>query len=587
MNSIVKLIANATPGEKRFVLFAGAGVSKDAGIPTSWDLTLKIASLLYAVENEKNISKEKNIDYEKWFLNSKYVNMTYSDLIKELFPTYPAQQNFLQQYLGSKKPGKVHELIAELARREIIRAIITTNFDHYIEDALKEKGLNVQVISTDEDLKNSEPLIQCKKVRIYKPHGDLGKGMLRNTATDLERLSDSMEKEIARVLSEHGVMVLGYSGRDRDIQRIFEMRNYNYYQVFWINPNPPKGKIKNILENKGYVYIPCTSASQFLKHFFELMEELEQVAPSVESGPTVFDLENAFSSNKQVDSLYQDFLKEIFKKIEQTKPDFSKFENMDDAIVDQITKGLNVSYSFIKAGLLASKYNDLEVAKIIYEFFGHFLVLHEPPVSVGTYQPIKFDGFRFLTYEMFVSFIAGLIKYDRWNILGEILSEELFIDKEGDSKYIPFAHISRYITSLDEIRNKRLNLNRISIMADFLKDRFTQTKLSELISFKEFVEADYFLFVRSVIHEEDTNYLYNTWCPRSCVYLNWIPKYIARAESKRFLDKLSKASGLKGSEEFKEKFKERHGLISKYFKPEVLWNDPLWSYDLDKLGSIE
>ncbi|MGC8691160.1 MAG: SIR2 family protein [Caldisericum sp.] len=260
MNPIIKLIANAQPGEKKFALFVGAGVSKDAEVPTAWDLMLKTASLLYAAEN--NEIKE-SINYEEWFLNSNYAKMSYSELIENLYPTYPAQQDFLQQYLGSRKPGKVHELIAELARRGIIRAIVTTNFDHYIEDALKGKGLDIQVISTEEDLTNSEPLIQCKKVRIYKPHGDLGKGMLRNTPVDLERLPQQIEDELVRVLSVHGVMVLGYSGRDKDMQRVFERRNYSYYQLFWINPQHPEGEMKNILESKGYEYIECTGASQF------------------------------------------------------------------------------------------------------------------------------------------------------------------------------------------------------------------------------------------------------------------------------------------------------------------------------------
>ena len=59
INAIVKLAASALPGEKKYVLFAGAGVSKDAGIPTAWDLMIKTASLLYANETE---NQDKNID---------------------------------------------------------------------------------------------------------------------------------------------------------------------------------------------------------------------------------------------------------------------------------------------------------------------------------------------------------------------------------------------------------------------------------------------------------------------------------------------------------------------------------------------
>ena len=583
MNPIIKLIANAQPGEKKFMLFVGAGVSKDAGVPTAWDLMLKTASLLYAVENKEI---KENINYEEWFLNSDYEKMSYSELIEKVYSTNQDQQDFLQQYLSSAKPGKVHELIAELARREIIRVIITTNFDQYIEDSLKEKGLDIQVISTEEDLKNSEPLIQCKKMRIYKPHGDLGKGKLRNTPADLERLPLQIEDELVRVLSEHGVMVLGYSGRDKDMQIVFEKRNYNYYQLFWINPKPPEGKMKNILESKGYEYIECTGASQFLESFFDLVERIKDIAPPIGSGPTVFDLENALSSNKiVVTPLFSDFLARIFNDLEQTKPDFSKFEEMDDAIVYQIKKGLQISYDFIYAGLLASKYNNLEAIKTIYNYFGNFLKLYEP-TTTGRYRTIDYDGFKFLAYEMFVSFIAGLIKYERWEALDDLLSTDIFVDKGYDSGYKSFVRVSEGMQSLDELRNKRLYQHkRASVVADFIKSRFSESKLSELITFKEFVETDYFLFVRSVCDVGDTDDLYNIWYPQSFVYLSWVPKYIMMAESKVFLDKLSKAVGFDNSEDFKVKFKGRHEKIIKYSAWGLLWVDPLWNYDFDKLGS--
>jgi len=60
MNPIVKLIANALPGDKKYILFAGAGVSKDAGIPTTWELMLKTAGLLYVADNpDKEINSKR------------------------------------------------------------------------------------------------------------------------------------------------------------------------------------------------------------------------------------------------------------------------------------------------------------------------------------------------------------------------------------------------------------------------------------------------------------------------------------------------------------------------------------------------
>lgn len=583
MNPIVKLAASALPGEKKYILFAGAGVSKDAGIPTAWDLMLKTAGLLHAADSDV---VGPNVDLEEWFIRSEYAQMEYSELIEKIYPNYPDQQDFLKEYLNNYEVGQAHRGIAELARREIIRAVITTNFDHYIERALEEKGLVTQVISTDEDLKNSEPLIHCKSVRIYKPHGDLGHGALKNTPKDLEKLSPLMEKELTGVLGEHGVIVLGYSGRDKGIQKIFRERSYSYYPLFWVNPSPPEGEIKDTLESKDYTYIPCTGASQFIDDFLQLLERLKDLAPTIGSGPTISDLKYALSSSREpVAPLYSEYLRNMFSELERTKPDFSKFAEYDEAIVTQIKEGIPISYRFIEAALLASKYSDVDAIEAIYNFFGNTLKLYDVPDDFsGNYRSTDFDGYKFLAYEMFVSFIAALIKYDNWGIIGDILADDLFLEKKYDSKYVSFTRISSYVASLDEIRNKRLNLRRISVIGDLFKERFTKSELSQLVTHMEFLEADYFLFMRTVSHEDNLQSLWNVWCPRSCVWLDRPPSYIVKAEGKRFLGKIVKATGFEKSEEFVENFKRSHSVFTKYFSSG--WkDDPLEYFDFNKIGA--
>jgi len=103
MNPIVKLAASALAGERKYVLFAGAGVSKDAGIPTAWDLMLKTAGLLYAADSEV---VNPSVNLEDWFIGSKYAQMEYSELIEKLYPSYPDQQDFLKGYLDKYEIGK-------------------------------------------------------------------------------------------------------------------------------------------------------------------------------------------------------------------------------------------------------------------------------------------------------------------------------------------------------------------------------------------------------------------------------------------------------------------------------------------------
>jgi len=583
MNPIVKLIANALPGDKKYILFAGAGVSKDAGIPTTWDLMLKTAGILYVADNP---DKENNSDFDlkKWFIESKYAQMEYSELMELLYSKNPDQQDFLKKNLDNKDIGESHKGIAELARRGIIRAIISTNFDHYIEKALEERGLEVQVISTDDDLKNAEPLIQCKSVRIYKPHGNLGCGKLKNTPKDLESLSQLMEKELIRVVSEHGVIVLGYSGRDKGIQRVFERRNYNYYPLFWVDPEIPEKTMGKILKKNDYTYIQCTGAGKFINEFIKLSEKIKDIAPLIGAGPTIIDLENAIKDTKSVGPLYLDYLNIINKELVKIKPDFSKFTEIDDGILWQVNEGTQITSKFIEAALLASKNKNVDAINTIYDYFGNiFKLCNSPEDSSESYPESHFDGYRFLIYEMFVS----LIKYDNWEIIGDVLSNDIFIEQKH-SKYISYIHLNTFIHSLDVNRNSRLHLERVSVMADLLKERFSNDDFSHLISHNKFLEADYFLFIRSICGEKKTEdpllYKPSLWRPRSCIYLKWVPSYVVKAENKIFLEILIKAVGIEKSEDFIENFKKNNSIFEKCFSNWIFSHNPLEDYDFNKIG---
>lgn len=589
MNPIVKLAASALPGEKKYILFAGAGVSKDAGVPTAWDLMLKTASLLYAADNPESTSLVNSNEIESWFMKSEYSNMEYADLMERLYPTYPEQQQFLKTYLNNHKIGAAHYGIAELARRGIIRAIITTNFDHYIERALEENGQEIQVISTDEDLKNSEPLIHCKSIRIYKPHGDLGRGKLKNTPKDLEKLSQLMEDELVRVMSEHGVIILGYSGKDRGIQEIIKKRNHNYYPIFWVDPCAPIGELDNILKPERYTYIQCIGAGQFIDDYMKVLNRLESLAPKIGSGPTISDLRSALSSSKEpVAPIYSEYLKNIMDNLISIKPDFSKFAEYDDAIVDQIENGLQISYDFIEAALLAAKYGNLDAINKIYSFFGDALKLYDLPDGfTGSFRRTDFDGYKFLIYEMFVSFIGTLIKNDRWDIIRGLLDEDLFVDKKYNGGYVDYTEIWGYIRSLDEIRNNRLSLQRISVTSDLLCERFTTTKLSELLEFNEFMEADYFLFIERVCKYEDLSErkIGSLWTPKSSIFLDRPPSYIRKAESSRFLEILAKAAGFNEKSKFVERLKNNTYIYRDLIGRRFIRHGPLDFFDLNTLGS--
>jgi len=454
------------------------------------------------------------------------------------------------------------------------------------EKALEEKRLDIQVISNDEDLEKSEPLIHCKSIRIYKPHGDLGRGALRNTPRDLERLSPGMENELIRVLSEHGVIVLGYSGRDKSIQNVLAKRNPIYYPLFWIDLCAPSEEVDAILKTIGYTYIQCKGAGQFIADYIKFVENLENMAPNAVIGPTIFDLRRALSSpGEPVEGLFMEFLSNIYISLQGIKPDFEKFSERDEAIIQQINDGLKISYNFLEAAIEAAKYKNVDAIKKIYEFFGDGLKLYDIPDDFSeSFYRTDFDGNKFLLQEMFVSFIAVLIKYNRWDIIHSLLDEGLLINKKRDGGYVSFRNINAVIHSLDTDRNNRLNLGRSSVTADILMARFTNTRISELIRFEEFMEADLFLFIHTVCHESDPLKAHNIWYPFSSIHMDRPPGYIIKAESKRFLEILSNSCGCANTNEFVNRLKISSDLIHRMWS-RAFYFGPLTYYNFEKMGT--
>ncbi len=128
--------------------------SKDAGFHTTWDLMLETARMFW-LQDHPTEHCPNNLG--AWFEGSEYAKRSYAEMIQEVYPLPTQQQEFLGGFLGGREFGQAHDLVAELAARGIVRAVITPNFNPCIEDAIKAKGMSVAVISTDEQLGFAPP----------------------------------------------------------------------------------------------------------------------------------------------------------------------------------------------------------------------------------------------------------------------------------------------------------------------------------------------------------------------------------------------------------------------------------------------
>ena len=132
-----------------------------------------------------------------------------------------------------------------------------------------------------------------------------------------------------------------------------------------------------------------------------------------------------------------------------------------------------------------------ELIESLHRFFESLIPYMFRPESATRHVRWDFDNFRFIIHELFLYAIAILIKQERFQQASMLLSQRYFV--QGNSDYgrdamVSFSVFRQYVESL-EYRNKRLDLRRLSLRADLLKERCQTTG----IDFRYLMQTDFVL----------------------------------------------------------------------------------------------
>lgn len=272
--------------QHKLVIFVGAGVSRNSGVCSWWDLIKRIA-----IETGYNDICEK--------CELKHVTTTEGDesSISCIFNNRPCQYKFsfsseeflkIPQYYYEEKgepeylqllhdvfcktyePNEIDELIVALEPEHII----TTNYDHLIEDVKNPNISNYTVIKSNDDL--LEKGRQSRKY-IIKMHGDID--ILNNIVLkEDDYLTYSLNHElleiyIKSILIDKTILFVGYSLGDNNLKLI--MSYINYFANTLHIKRPPHYLAVNRIDhdvretkywlNKGVELIDLSGISDFMK----------------------------------------------------------------------------------------------------------------------------------------------------------------------------------------------------------------------------------------------------------------------------------------------------------------------------------
>lgn len=258
-----------------YALLLGSGISRSAGIPTGWEVTLDLIRKLAHTKDENC-----EPDPAKWYEETFSEDADYSKLLKQIAKTSTERNRLLKTYFeptederqqNLKTPTDAHKAIANLVAKGYLRVILTTNFDRLMEKALEEAGIIPTVISSTDAIHGATPIAHSS-CTLIKLHGDYLDTRIKNTQEELSLYDKRLNSLLDRIFDEFGLIICGWSGEwDTALCKAMERCQSRRYTTFWTVKDSLGEKAKGLANEKRAEIIKIHSADAF---FDELAEKL-------------------------------------------------------------------------------------------------------------------------------------------------------------------------------------------------------------------------------------------------------------------------------------------------------------------------
>ena len=283
----VNLVIAMAAGPGQYALLLGSGVSRSAGIPTGWEVTRDLVSRIARVRDG-----EAPADPEAWWAEHGSGAPEYSRLLEELAPLPAERAQLLRSYFeptdderdaGIKVPGPAHRAIARLVATGVVRAIITTNFDRLLEQAIQNKGIAPATLSTPDQAAGATPFVH-NRCTILKVNGDYQDSRTRNTEDELASYDPRIETLLDRILDEYGLVVCGWSAEwDTGLRAAMERATNRRYTTYWATRGEPGTTASALIARRQAVQIPIHDADRFFGDLADRVAAVQESGDDPES----------------------------------------------------------------------------------------------------------------------------------------------------------------------------------------------------------------------------------------------------------------------------------------------------------------
>lgn len=239
---------------------------------------------------------------------------------------------------------------------------------------------------------------------------------------------------------------------------------------------------------------------------------------------------------------------------------------------------------FSKTAEVAAVMGDVAIAEELYNWFGIILERYDLPRGFsGTFYEADFDYFRFVGHELLVTLFAFLLREQQWDIISRLLGEPIpvrYIRRDNGPGNAEWSDVSRHVGILGGLSR---NHQRLSMHGDILNERHTKGELAGILPFEEFADADFFLYLRGLLPEDEFTGHFS-WRPWSAVWLRGIPRFLLRAQSEAQAENVSRALSLSSVAELRNRLPQRGHQLRVLYQ-EGWWEYPIRQADIEKIGS--
>lgn len=216
------------------------------------------------------------------------------------------------------------------------------------------------------------------------------------------------------------------------------------------------------------------------------------------------------NDRKSANGLIADFLDTFNSSLEEFRIAGGAVAGFDDKVVASIEKTLPLRNDFIDFALMLFKYRDSVDLDQLHDFCEKLIAFTIRPESISSWSELDFDNYRFFNYDLMLNFLAILLKLSRYSEVGEFIHSQYFY--RNTTRVLTHNGIEIFnqpVLSLDQFRNNRLGLRRVSITADMVKARATHNE----VRFDDLRETDLILHYITELRGERFG-----WFPRTSVY---------------------------------------------------------------------